>query len=78
MSAFNPVTISGASRSDAQPTVYVKYGNDLLQYGLPFPNNGNIDPIPGFMYLMADLEYGTDQAGNVRAVARNKDGSLPT
>ena len=71
------ITTSGIGPTDAQAVVYVTYDSQQLQYGLPQPNTGNIDIIPGFMFLMGSVKFRKDSAGNVLAENPNKDGSLP-
>lgn len=76
MADFNPIIVSGQSAVDRQPTVYVQYDGSYLY---PSPNGeGSLDAIPGFMFYGGNVEFGTDKFGNVRAIVRNKDGSIPT
>jgi hypothetical protein len=74
---LNAVVVSGQSATDAQPYVYITYDSNLQNIGLPYPNTGNLDQIPGFMYLMGDVQFRQDSQGNLRAINPNKDGSLP-
>ena len=74
--AFNQFNISGSSQIAGQATVYVTMPGNF--FNLPVDNPPNIDPVPGLIFVAGNVSFGTDQFGNVRAVSRNIDGSLPS
>ena len=46
-------------------------------FNVPTDQPNNVDPIPGIVFLGAEVVMGTDQCGNVVAKQRNNDGSIP-
>jgi hypothetical protein len=72
------ITVSGSTGdSSVNPFIYPTYDSNQQGYQLPYPNLGNSDKIPSFMFLQGDIVYVKDKNGNVVAENRNRDGSLP-
>ena len=67
--SLNAITVSGISSIGIGPVAYVTYDSNQLGYGLPWPNAGNMDLVPNFMYFAGDVQYFKDAAGNV--IAKN-------